>query len=78
MLQDYQPTVHHMSTDTLTCQGVAPVSPVIARSPNTKQCEVIIPASPPKTVDADGEAPVPQAFTARQSKYQLQVSHNNR
>jgi next-to-BRCA1 protein 1 len=59
-----------MSSDTLTPQGNAPVSPVIARSPDMEKKEAISPVSPPKTADADGEAPVPQAFTARQSKHQ--------
>ncbi|CAN9261504.1 unnamed protein product [Alternaria alternata] len=66
-LPGYAPSVHRMSSDTLTPQGNAPVSPVIARSPDMEKKEAISPVSPPKTADADGEAPVPQAFTARQN-----------
>jgi next-to-BRCA1 protein 1 len=70
MLPGYVPSIHRMSSDTLTPQGNAPVSPVVARSPEIEKKEVINPVSLPETVDADGEAPVPQAFTARQSKHQ--------
>ncbi|KAI4960788.1 hypothetical protein J4E86_002413 [Alternaria arbusti] len=67
VVRHYQPTAHPVSTETLTPLGGAPVSPVIARSPEIKPTESTSPVSPPTTVDANGEAPVPQAFTARQS-----------
>lgn len=44
--------------------AAAPVSPVIARSPEAK-LEPVSPVSPPQPADAEGEAPLPQSFTAR-------------
>lgn len=66
------PSLHRMSADTLRPQTVAPVSPVIAHSPAgdtaATKFEPISPVSPPKPVDAEGEAPLPRSFTTRQSK----------
>lgn len=66
------PSLHRVSADTLRPHTVAPVSPVIARSPETSpsvaKFEPISPVSPPKPVDAEGEAPLPRSFTARQGK----------
>jgi next-to-BRCA1 protein 1 len=56
----YVPVFHRLSADTLSPQSVAPISPVIARSPGAD--------APLKSVDAEGEAPLPRSFTARQSK----------
>lgn len=71
-IPSFVPSLHRMSADTLRPQTVAPVSPVIARSPagNTvpAKFEPISPVSPPKPVDAEGEAPLPRPFTTRQSK----------
>jgi next-to-BRCA1 protein 1 len=63
----YVPGLHRLSEETLRPQTVAPVSPVIARSPAAKP-EPVSPVSPAKSVDAEGEAPLPRSFTARQSK----------
>jgi next-to-BRCA1 protein 1 len=74
-IPSYVPSLHRMSADTLRPQTVAPVSPVIARSPagnaSTTKFEPISPVSPPKPVDAEGEAPVPRPFSTRQSKAAL-------
>ncbi|KAF1938540.1 hypothetical protein EJ02DRAFT_457802 [Clathrospora elynae] len=67
------PSLHRLSSETLTPQGMAPPSVVLARtpegcevlSPTAKSSEPISPASPQKPVDAESEAPVPQSFTAR-------------
>ncbi|KAH5370053.1 hypothetical protein HBI81_039540 [Parastagonospora nodorum] len=70
-IPSFVPSLHRMSADTLRPQTAAPVSPVIARSPagNTAPAkfEPISPVSPPKPVDAEGEAPLPRSFTTRQS-----------
>jgi next-to-BRCA1 protein 1 len=68
------PSMHHrLSAETLAPQAHAPVSPAIARSPKAKLDEPASPVSPPKAADAqaeaEGEAPVPQSFTARQGKH---------
>jgi next-to-BRCA1 protein 1 len=52
------PLLHRMSAETLTPQPIAPVSPIIVRTPEAA----------PKPVDSEGEAPLPRSFTARQSK----------
>jgi next-to-BRCA1 protein 1 len=71
-IPSHVPSLHRPSEDTLRPQSVAPVSPVIARSPDgnppVAKLEPISPASPAKPVDAEGEAPLPRAFTTRQSK----------
>jgi next-to-BRCA1 protein 1 len=68
----YVPVFHRLSADTLSPQSVAPISPVIARSPGADapaaKFEPVSPESPLKSVDAEGEAPLPRSFTARQSK----------
>jgi next-to-BRCA1 protein 1 len=68
----YVPELHRLSADTLKPQTVAPFSPVIARSPDANppaaKFEPVSPVSPPKSVDVEGEAPLPRSFTARQSK----------
>jgi next-to-BRCA1 protein 1 len=56
-----------MSAETLTPHVVAPVSPLIVRSPDAPKFEAVSPVSPPQPEDAKDEAPVPQSFTARQS-----------
>ncbi|KAJ4374495.1 hypothetical protein N0V86_007364 [Didymella sp. IMI 355093] len=60
------PSVFRLSSETLTPQVVAPVSPVIARSPEAPKLESVSPVSPLKPAD-DGEAPVPKPFTTRQA-----------
>lgn len=71
-VSSHVPSLHRLSVDTLRPQTVAPVSPVIARSPvsNTPaaKLEPISPVSLPKTVDNEGEAPLPRPLTSRQSK----------
>tara|TARA_R110002003_G_scaffold1005_3_gene21979 strand:+ start:16657 stop:17148 length:492 start_codon:yes stop_codon:yes gene_type:complete len=66
------PSLHRMSADTLRPQTIAPVSPVIARSTSgptpAHKFEPVSPVSPQKPADAEGEAPLPRSFTARQSK----------
>lgn len=66
------PSLHRLSSETLTPQVVAPISPVIVRSPEAglppAKFEPVSPVSPTKPVDTEGEAPVPRSFTARQSK----------
>lgn len=76
----YGSSLHRMSADTLAPQVVAQVAPVIVHSPIPppplsayKKPEVettqVSPVSPPMAnkTDAEGEAPVPHSFTARQS-----------
>ncbi|KAJ4362040.1 hypothetical protein N0V83_010982 [Neocucurbitaria cava] len=67
------PSLHRLSSDTLTPQGIAPISPVIARSPGAcppaPKFEPISPVSPPKAAATEGEAPVPRSFTAHQGQY---------
>jgi len=66
------PSLHRLSAATLRPQVIAPVSPVIVRSPDAAtpaaKFEPVSPVSPPKVVDTEGEAPLPRSFTARQSK----------
>jgi next-to-BRCA1 protein 1 len=63
-------SLHRMSSDTLTPQAAAPVSPVIAHSPSADppapKFEPISPISPAKQATAEGEAPVPRPFSAEQ------------
>ncbi|KAF1834410.1 hypothetical protein BDW02DRAFT_334041 [Decorospora gaudefroyi] len=72
-LPAYAPSIHRMSSDTLTPQANAPVSPVIARSPTAKLSDAV---SPLKAADSEGEAPVPQSFTARQSLVSILATAN--
>jgi next-to-BRCA1 protein 1 len=70
-IPSFVPSLHRMSADTLRPQTIAPVSPVIARSPASSTAVKFEPVSPvflPKPVDAEGEAPLPRPFTTRQSK----------
>jgi next-to-BRCA1 protein 1 len=57
---------------------MAPVSPVIARSPNADatptKLEPVSPVSPPKSGDVEDEAPLPCSFTARHGKKSLPMS----
>jgi next-to-BRCA1 protein 1 len=83
-ISSHVPSLHCPSEDTLRPQSVAPVSPVIARSPSGNpppaKFEPISPESPPKPVDAEGEAPLPRAFTTRQSKttnVDRSIAHTN-
>lgn len=66
------PELHRLSSETLTPQGIALVSPVIARSPvandSAPKFEPVSPESPAQPADTEGEAPVPRSFTARESK----------
>ncbi|KAF3006645.1 hypothetical protein E8E13_008062 [Curvularia kusanoi] len=55
-----------LSSETLTPQAAAPISPVIARSPEAPKFEAVNPVSSAKAAD-DGEAPVPKPFTTRQA-----------
>lgn len=66
-----------LSSETLTPQAAAPVSPVIARSPEAPKFEAVNPVSPEKPAD-DGEAPVPKPFTTRQAFFDklTKVPHN--
>ncbi|KAH6633651.1 hypothetical protein C7974DRAFT_453069 [Boeremia exigua] len=64
-----EPSAFRMSAETLTPQAAAPVSPVIARSPEAPKFEPVVPASPLKSAD-DGEAPVPKPFTTRQTFFE--------
>ncbi|KAF2825004.1 hypothetical protein CC86DRAFT_371470 [Ophiobolus disseminans] len=74
------PSLHRLSAATLRPQ--VPVSPVIARSPEScapaAKSEPISPVSPPKLVDTEGEAPLPRSFTARQTFFNnlANASHN--
>ena len=61
-----------LSSETLTPQAAAPVSPVIARSPEAPKFEAANPVSSEKPAD-DGEAPVPKPFTTRQGKCCLEL-----
>jgi next-to-BRCA1 protein 1 len=61
-----------LSSETLAPQAVAPVSPVIARSPEAPKYEAINTVSSEKSTD-DGEAPVPKPFTTRQGKCCLEL-----
>jgi next-to-BRCA1 protein 1 len=72
----YVPGLHRLSAETLRPQTIAPVSPVIARSPAAK-LEPVSPVSPAKSVDVEGEAPLPRSFTARQSKATTRSNKKN-
>ncbi|KAH8708514.1 hypothetical protein GQ44DRAFT_627843 [Phaeosphaeriaceae sp. PMI808] len=65
------PSLRRMSAETLRPQTVAPISPVIARSPGAcppaPKFEPVSPVSPPKLVDTEGEASLPRPFVTRQS-----------
>lgn len=67
------PSYHRMSAETLTPQGIATVSPVIARTPGAcpaaPKFESVSPVSPVKAADSEEEAPVPRPFSARESEY---------
>jgi next-to-BRCA1 protein 1 len=66
-----------MSAETLTPHAVAPVAPVsplIVRSPDAPKFEAVSPVSPPQPEDAKDEAPVPQSFTARQSRFLIRLN----
>jgi next-to-BRCA1 protein 1 len=64
-------SLHRLSAETLRPQAVAPISPVIVRSPvgcpPAPKFEPVSPVSPLKPVDTEGEAPLPRSFTTRQS-----------
>jgi len=80
LVPGYVPSMYRMSTDTLAPQANAPVSPVIARSPDAKPSPPLSPVSPPKAEEAEHEAPVPQAFTtARQGYFRgfVPVNHHS-
>ncbi|KAI2482215.1 zz type zinc finger domain-containing protein [Pyrenophora tritici-repentis] len=79
LVPGYVPSMHRMSTDTLIPQANATVSPVIARSPDAKPSPPLSPVSPPKATEAkaEEEAPIPQAFTARQSFFRGLATANH-
>ncbi|KAF2125744.1 hypothetical protein P153DRAFT_434186 [Dothidotthia symphoricarpi CBS 119687] len=62
-------SLHRLSAETLTPQVIAPISPVIARSPNANppapKCESASPISPPQPETCSKK--LPRSFTARQS-----------
>ncbi|KAH7082145.1 hypothetical protein FB567DRAFT_530672 [Paraphoma chrysanthemicola] len=76
------PSLHRMSADTLRPQTIAPMMPVIVRSPSgptpVHKFEPVSPVSPLKAADAEDEAPLPRSFTARQSFFNnlANASHN--
>ncbi|CAO2653114.1 Nn.00g025250.m01.CDS01 [Neocucurbitaria sp. VM-36] len=74
------PSLHRLSSETLTPQGAVPVSPVIARTPGAcpaaPKFEPVSPVSPPKPADMEGEAPVPRSFTAHQGFFDNLVTTN--
>ncbi|KAF9690765.1 hypothetical protein EKO04_011019 [Ascochyta lentis] len=59
-------SVFRLSSETLTPQLAAPISPVIVRSPEAPRLDLVSPVSPLKPAD-DAEAPVPRPFTTRQA-----------
>jgi next-to-BRCA1 protein 1 len=61
-----------LSSETLTPQVAAPVSPVIARSPEAPKFEAVNPVLSEKPAE-DGEAPVPKSFATRQGKCCLKL-----
>ncbi|KAF2865292.1 hypothetical protein BDV95DRAFT_612872 [Massariosphaeria phaeospora] len=74
-------SLHRMSTDTLTPQAVAQVSPVIAHSPmppptvstykkpqvESEEASPVSPLANKAEVEDEAEAPVPRSFTARKA-----------
>lgn len=71
-----------MSADTLTANTIAPVSPVIVRSPvaapTASKAEIVSPASPTKEVEAEDEAQPQRLFSDRKGKHIVPCLYNDK